>query len=310
MAILGGWKAATAAVVLASGGTAWAQSAPSPYLRTAPVAASSPGVTTQAALQNGITLTEVAVEGGRLVVSGSTSAPNTLVTLYAISASDPSKLELLGTITSGANKAFKFVGLVVPKSCYLKLRVAAGDDTAAVAGCGPQGLQGPQGATGPSGPAGPQGVAGPQGPAGATGPQGPAGPQGPQGATGPAGLPGLGGVTRIAQGYTATSGRNPIPQGEYVDACSLSIATAEGEQVISSASISLGGGDLRVAFVRDDTTYGTRSTTWSNPLTNLALNWIDQAPDPGDHTYALRVSVSGTGGFAYCHIQAVAVKVQ
>src|SRR3954462_15365296 len=151
MTIQGGLRAVTAAVVVASTGAAWAQSTPSPYLRTAPVAASSTGVTAQAALQNGITLTDAMVEGGRLLVNGSTSAPNTLVTLYAIGALDPSKLEPLGTITSGANKSFKFGGLVVPKSCYLTLRVAAGDGTAAVAGCGPQGLQGPQGAMGPSG---------------------------------------------------------------------------------------------------------------------------------------------------------------
>lgn len=181
-----------------------------------------------AAFAQQISVTTATVEGGKLVVEGTTPQPNQKITLDdAFSAK------------SKGSRAFKFsLDDYLPPSCIVALKAGALVTTAVVANCGPRGLTargpwngeddyvaddlvtfdgsswrarrgntgktptsgkdwelfaragntGPKGATGAQGPAGPQGDAGPQGEVGPQGPQGSTGPQGPTGATGPQGI--------------------------------------------------------------------------------------------------------------------------
>jgi hypothetical protein len=129
----------------------------------------------------GITLGEVAIEGGRLSIVGRTPAPRQSVTVDGQFA-----------VTSDGDREFRFSLLYLPPTCTVRLGLGAATDQAIIADCGPQGAQGPAGAPGPAGPAGP---IGPVGAAGPQGPQGPAGFAGPQGPAGPAGAPGPAGPT-------------------------------------------------------------------------------------------------------------------
>ena len=183
--------------------------------------------TTAAAAQQ-ISVTTATVEGGKLVVVGTTPQPNQKITLDdAFSAK------------SKGSRAFRFsLDDYLPPSCIIALKAGALVTTAVVANCGPRGLTvrgpwngeddyvaddlvtfggsswrakrantgktpvagktwevfasaGDPGATGPEGPQGETGAtgdAGPQGEIGPEGPQGATGPQGPTGATGPQGI--------------------------------------------------------------------------------------------------------------------------
>ena len=172
-----------------------------------------------------INLTKAIVEGGRLVVQGTTPTAGALVTLDG-------KFSIRSTPT----KKFAFSLLYLPTDCFIELKVGTKTDPAAVSSCGPKGVNfvGPwlgtktyqiddlvtldgatwrakrvninkrpglsfadwqifaaPGAQGPQGLPGAAGAAGAEGPAGATGPQGLQGPQGAQGAQGPTGARGL-----------------------------------------------------------------------------------------------------------------------
>jgi hypothetical protein len=172
-----------------------------------------------------IDLTKAAIEGGRLVVEGKTSARGTVVTLDG-----------KFTATSGWNGTFSFSLLYLPLDCIIDLKVGTNTDQVLVSSCGPKGTnflgpwlstttyqlddlvtlngstwhakrtninkqpttnpadweifaaRGDKGDKGDKGDQGAQGVAGPSGPAGAPG------ATGPQGAQGPAGTPGAQGA--------------------------------------------------------------------------------------------------------------------
>ena len=149
-------------------------------LRGSFVVAAAIAVMTSASAQ-ALDLDTVAIQGGKLVITGKTTKPG-------------QEVEIVGPgdkVKSSSSRRFRFSLSYLPETCKLDLK--AGDETAKdliVANCGmrgPKGETGAAGAAGAAGPAGPAGPQGPAGPAGAKGEMGPAGPAGPKGETGPAG---------------------------------------------------------------------------------------------------------------------------
>jgi hypothetical protein len=182
-----------------------------------------------------MTLGDVKVANGRLVVTGTSARPNSTI-----------KLDGQFTAKSNAAKGFSFNLLYHPNDCIVELTEgSAAPVHAIVADCGTRGVN-PRGAwsatarylvddivvwsgsswrarqdhrnrspaanpsfweqfaaKGAQGAAGPAGAAGPPGPNGAAGPQGPEGPAGPQGSPGPQGPAGDSGIvaTYSLSGY-------------------------------------------------------------------------------------------------------------
>jgi hypothetical protein len=137
-------------------------------------------------------VTKVAIEAGRLVVTGTTAV-----------AYQPVTIQQRFTVRSDAARIFRFSVLYRPDNCAIWVDSAGQRITALVQYCGPKGKpgeQGPRGVAGPAGiqgakgdmgdegPQGPQGIKGDPGATGPQGPQGPVGAQGPQGPQGPAGV--------------------------------------------------------------------------------------------------------------------------
>ncbi len=141
-------------------------------------------------------LDEVAIQGGKLVITGRTSKPNQEVVV--IGSGDKAQ--------SSSSRRFRLSLSYLPENCKLDLQ--AGSELAKdllVANCGPRGPKGeagakgepgprgeagPQGDAGPKGDIGPRGEPGPKGEAGAKGDAGPRGEPGPKGDAGPQGEPG------------------------------------------------------------------------------------------------------------------------
>ena len=123
-----------------------------------------------------LTVNTAKIEGGFLIVAGTTNLPGQLV-----------KLEGQFQTISAGDTSFGFAVVHVPLDCVALVKRGGQIVNAVVANCGPrgkQGLKGVKGDQGDTGAQGPQGATGPQGPTGPTGPQGATGPQGPQGPQG------------------------------------------------------------------------------------------------------------------------------
>ncbi len=142
----------------------------------APAAAEAPPPPREILPSTGIELTKAAIEGGRLVVEGTTPAGRTRVTIDNRSSAQSKK-----------DGSFRFSLLRWPTDCVIQVSTAEGSDQALVSDCGPNGEKGPKGDEGPRGRQGPQGERGARGPEGPIGPTGPKGPEGPRGPQGPAG---------------------------------------------------------------------------------------------------------------------------
>src|SRR5690349_4148212 len=186
-----------------------------------------------------IVVSDAKIASGKLVVTGTSSKPNSTMTL-----------EGQFTATSNAAKTFNFNVLYHPDDCFVELTEAGSSKPvrAVVANCGTRGVN-PRGAwnattkyladdivtslgsswrakkdnlnrsptsypafweqfaaKGDQGAAGPSGAAGSPGATGATGPQGATGPAGSQGPAGPAGAQGPQGPTGIVATYSLTGG--------------------------------------------------------------------------------------------------------
>ena len=215
----------------------------------------------------GINLTKAAVEGGRLVVQGTTATASTQVTLDG-----------RFNTTSTATKAFEFSLLYLPTDCIIELKVGSNTDPAAVGSCGPKGVNfiGPWlgtrayaiddlatldgaswrarrvntnkrpnlnpfdwqifAARGDTGLKGNTGAQGPQGPTGNTGPKGPEGEKGPAGATGaqgPQGVQGPPGPNTVANGSVKA------PAINFASNPSTGIFSPEAGKIALSAAASL-----------------------------------------------------------------------
>ena len=119
--------------------------------------------TGQAASAQTLTLNQVTIQGGLLVVTGTVGLGDIRVTLDGVF-----------TTTSGADGGFAFGEVYLPHDCIIRVRAyfdppAYEAVDAVVSLCGTAGPEGPQG---------PQGQMGFDGLQGPDGPQGPAGPQG------------------------------------------------------------------------------------------------------------------------------------
>jgi hypothetical protein len=166
----------------------------------------------------GLTLKTVALEGGKLVISGTARSAGTVVKIR----------DTAFQARADAQRAFRFEVLHRTPDCRVTLETATGSLTATISACAPGVVaRGPWSASsryaagdlalhdgstyralrtnagkppqtstvdwqvfaarGAVGLRGPQGAAGPAGPAGAEGKAGPAGPTGPKGGAGPAG---------------------------------------------------------------------------------------------------------------------------
>src|SRR3954451_14563174 len=77
----------------------------------------------------GISLTKVAIEGGRLVVEGKTLLPGMPVTV-----------DRLFNKVSTATKTFAFSQVYLPTDCVIELKVGLKTDLAVVSSCGPKGV--------------------------------------------------------------------------------------------------------------------------------------------------------------------------
>ncbi len=125
-----------------------------------------------AAKKEKLTLKDVKIEGGALIVTGSTGLPLRRVTI--LNSPEPRI-----AVTSDRKGLFTIRRTDFrPDDCRLTIGVVSGTQTALVANCGPRGVAGLAGQTGPLGPVGPQGRAGADGKNGDTGGVGPAGPSG------------------------------------------------------------------------------------------------------------------------------------
>jgi hypothetical protein len=132
-----------------------------------------------------LTLKDVKIEGGALIVSGSTGLPSRRVTI--LNAPEPRI-----AVTSDRKGDFTIRRTDFrPDDCRLTIGVVSGTQTALIANCGPRGSAGVAGPAGPKGDPGPSGSQGIQGPAGVQGIAGPEGTKGDTGFAGPAGPSGL-----------------------------------------------------------------------------------------------------------------------
>ena len=120
-----------------------------------------------------LTIETALIEGGRLVVTGTTQKRNRRV-----------KLDGIYRTNSNSEKQYEFSLLYHPEDCVIEVMRGRRTKEAIVANCG---LEGERGRRGREGPAGPQGAPGPQGDAGPQGETGPQGDQGPRGDPGPKG---------------------------------------------------------------------------------------------------------------------------
>jgi hypothetical protein len=112
-----------------------------------------------AAKRERLTLKDVKIEGGALIVTGSTGLPLRRVTI--LNAPEPRI-----AVTSDRKGEFTIRRTDFrPDDCRLTVGVVSGTQSALVANCGPKGNAG-VGSSGPVGPVGPQGPAGPTGPSG------------------------------------------------------------------------------------------------------------------------------------------------
>jgi hypothetical protein len=233
---------------------------------------------TMPAYAQNIVVTDAKIASGKLVVTGTSSKPNSTMTL-----------EGQFTATSNTAKTFNFNVLYHPDDCLVEL-TEAGSSTpvrAVVANCGTRGVN-PRGAwnattkyladdivtslgsswrakrdshnrapsssptfweqfaaKGDQGAAGPTGAAGSQGATGATGPQGPTGPagaQGPAGPTGPQGQQGASGVvaTYSLTGHPGTSSIAANSNNWVFVGPTVMVTLTAGDRVTGSAGISLG----------------------------------------------------------------------
>jgi hypothetical protein len=185
-----------------------------------------------------ISVTDAKIQGGKLIVTGSTTNANQQI-----------KLDNTFTMTSNASKLFSFsVGNYLPTDCVVDLAAGSDKATAVVADCGPRGVT-PRGAwsAGPSyvvndlatfggstwraksNNVGKQPDSNPalweifaaKGDVGATGPAGDAGAAGPVGATGDKGVAGDKGPT----GPSPQGPRGPRGPSEIYDLqCSMVLA--------------------------------------------------------------------------------------
>jgi hypothetical protein len=96
------------------------------------VAAQEADLLPKAVLPNSkINLTKATIEGGRLVVQGTTAAPNTKVTLDG-----------RFNVTSRSDRTFSFSLAYLPTDCIADLSTPSGADKAVIALCGQQGSPG------------------------------------------------------------------------------------------------------------------------------------------------------------------------
>jgi hypothetical protein len=226
---------------------------------------------------SGITLGELAIRSGRLVIQGETKPAGVLVTL-----------DKRFKVRSDANGCFHLSLSYHPTTCTIALSTARGTDKAVVAGCGPDGptgLRGPAGpagatgsagAKGDAGPTGPKGVTGATGAAGPTGPSGPAGAQGPQGAVGPTGVTGATGATGATGSTGATGAQGPA-------------GTVLGYTEAYSASTQL-------VFVASGIVFTNQSSSFSNSIAlSNAIHFV--VADTGTYLVTFHISVVGAAQF-------------
>ncbi len=216
----------------------------------------------------GLRIDQAAIQGGRLVVSGTTAKPRQEVVL-----------ERQFTTRSNHDRTFSFSVLHWPEDCVIRVKHGKSKLDVLVQYCGiagPAGSKGKKGATGdagaqgergkkgdrgetgetgatgdtgPAGPTGPTGDTGPVGPTGPTGDTGPVGPTGPTGDTGPVGATGATGPTgpsgfvksvsfSAASGIAVTpsNGTDLLPLGNP-----MSMDLAAGQIVLTSLSFKLTG---------------------------------------------------------------------
>jgi hypothetical protein len=142
-------------------------------------------------------LDTIAIDSGRLIITGKTNKPG-------------QEVELANTgdkTTSSSSKKFRFSLSYLPETCKLELK--SGSEhlrDLLVANCAPRGPKGDKGEPGTAGVAGARGEAGPKGD------PGPRGDAGPKGDTGPAGEPGPKGDAG-PRGDVSAKG-DPGPKGE------------------------------------------------------------------------------------------------
>lgn len=263
----------------------------------------SAGLFATAAHAANVTITEAKVEGGNLIVSGTTPQANQAV-----------KLDDKFNATSNGQKKFTFtLSNYLPPDCIVNLTAGAATGTGVVANCGPKGVS-PRGAwksasdyvvddlvvwqgttwrakiantnkkpnnnpnqwqvfaaKGDVGEAGPKGAAGPAGDTGPQGAQGPAGPQGPQGPQG-------------SQGFTGPQG----PQGPKGDP---GVSGANGTGTISLAANAIANGRCR------DFTIGFGGTKAGDAIVISAKGALAE----GMLIYGARVATDNTGVMKVCN---------
>jgi hypothetical protein len=197
-----------------------------------------------AAKREKLTLKDVKIEGGALIVTGSTGLPSRRVTI--LNAPEPRI-----AVTSDRKGEFTIRRTDFrPDDCRLQIGLVSGVQTALVANCGPKGNTGASGAAGPQGGAGPQAAAGPAGPKGDDGKDGAIGPVGPSGVVATAS--GEGSDTVVGQGNTttlctATVDLRGVPNGSYkifVAANVQADAYVTTETYVSGTVKLRGGSDL------------------------------------------------------------------
>ncbi len=128
----------------------------------------------------GLTIDEVAIEAGRLIVRGLTNRPDKLVSIQ----------DTGFRTRSAADRTFGFDLDYRTVDCRVTLVTRTGTLGLMIGNCGPQGeigQPGPEGSAGAQGPRGRRGRTGLAGADGVPGAEGPPGPQGDAGPPGPAG---------------------------------------------------------------------------------------------------------------------------
>lgn len=201
---------------------------------------------------SGVALTKLAIQAGRLIVSG-VAAPGERVTI-----------DRKFTTEAASTGLFKAALVYLPATCRVSLSTALGADQAIVANCapvedaaadeeaaakakcnpsrpatcvGPRGPRGPKGATGAAGATGATGATGDAGATGATGATGTTGAAGTTGATGPQGPTGIVGTFPFA-GFIGTV---PISSSVFRFVGPTVSVTVDGAQrMTGSASAVLG----------------------------------------------------------------------
>jgi hypothetical protein len=276
-----------------------------------------------------LVISKASIEGGKLVITGTTAATSAQVTLDNGVA-----------VTTSVSKKFSFEILYLPEDCFVELKVAAFTKTAVVANCGPKGVvprgtwsnlndyviddvvtfegsswraiadnTGKQPSNNPSAwqvfaakgePGEPGPAGGPQGPQGPQGIQGPQGPIGPIGATGPAGPTGAAGP-RGAMGTTGDRGiQGPIgPSGvvQTKQGVSYTFPDTPVSQYYDFCSVSIrpSGGRIQLTGLVNLFAYSGEHVYYTLIKTDpngIRTNLIESAENPGTYLGVLSGTVA------------------